>query len=387
MAVSRRNFLKGLGAGISVLVVGGGVYRAADQGVFSAGNGPAYEPWENWRTDEAEGALRLVQSGILAANPHNSQPWRFDVMADRIDVYAETTRNIGVVDPFLREMYMGVGCALENMMLTAAATGYDAAITLMPDESDTTLAATITLTTAESVSSDLYDAIPNRHTNRGAYDQSREVPQSANEAMEALNTDADVSILWLTDEEMKTYFSEQTLAATEAFIADTQQQEDSDHWLRHDWQELQEEASGITYDAQLMGAVQTTLAKVNPRLTAEQSGPFFVAATERHLDGAREFGMLIVRDARDNVQRLNGGRLWQRIHLWATNNDIAMQPLNQLAERADREQQLGIEPTFSRVLAELVNDDEWVALMPFRFGYATQEATPSPRRDIESVLV
>lgn len=46
--ISRRNFLKGAGV-VAVLVVGGAVWRAYDQGVFSTGQGLAYEPWKNWR--------------------------------------------------------------------------------------------------------------------------------------------------------------------------------------------------------------------------------------------------------------------------------------------------------------------------------------------------
>jgi nitroreductase len=46
--VQRRSFLKGAGI-VTVAVVGGGVWRAWDQGVFSVGEGPAYEPWKDWR--------------------------------------------------------------------------------------------------------------------------------------------------------------------------------------------------------------------------------------------------------------------------------------------------------------------------------------------------
>jgi hypothetical protein len=46
--MQRRSFLKGAGA-VTVVVVGGGVWRAYDQGVFSVGEGPAYEPWKDWR--------------------------------------------------------------------------------------------------------------------------------------------------------------------------------------------------------------------------------------------------------------------------------------------------------------------------------------------------
>ncbi len=43
---SRRKVFALAGTGALVLVAGGGVWRAADQGVFSTGQGPAYEPWD-----------------------------------------------------------------------------------------------------------------------------------------------------------------------------------------------------------------------------------------------------------------------------------------------------------------------------------------------------
>jgi len=62
----------------------------------------------------------------------------------------------------------------------------------------------------------------------------------------------------------------------------------------------------------------------------------------------RGFGMLIVRNAHDDAQRLCGGRAWQRLHLAATAHGLALQPLNQPTERADREQTLGITRTFGK---------------------------------------
>jgi hypothetical protein len=94
----RRSLLKGAGV-VTVVVVGGGVWRAHDQGVFSIGKGPAYEPWKDWRNNFDEGALALVRAAILAASPHNTQPWLFKVTNSSIELYIDTKRNPGALDP------------------------------------------------------------------------------------------------------------------------------------------------------------------------------------------------------------------------------------------------------------------------------------------------
>ncbi|MFQ5458607.1 MAG: hypothetical protein ACE5FC_09190, partial [Myxococcota bacterium] len=127
--MKRRSFLKGAAA-VTVIAAGGGVWRAWDQGVFSAGRGPAFAPWTDWRGSPGEGPLSLVRAGLLAASPHNSQPWLFKVTENRIDLYADTARNLGTVDPFLREMHIGLGCAVENIFLAAPHQGYRARVTL-----------------------------------------------------------------------------------------------------------------------------------------------------------------------------------------------------------------------------------------------------------------
>jgi hypothetical protein len=129
--MQRRSFLKGAGV-VTVAVVGGGVWRAYDQGVFSVGEGPAYEPWKDWGNDSSEGALALVRAAILAASPHNTQPWLFKVTNSLIELYLDTQRNTGALDPYLREEHIGMGCALENLALAAAVHGYQATVTPVP---------------------------------------------------------------------------------------------------------------------------------------------------------------------------------------------------------------------------------------------------------------
>src|SRR4051812_27459583 len=97
--VRRRNILR---AGAATLLAGAGAlaWRAQQQGVFETGEGPAYEAWTQWNDGPAHSPQRLLRSAILAANPHNSQPWRFAVRPGWIDLHADRSRHLGSIDPF-----------------------------------------------------------------------------------------------------------------------------------------------------------------------------------------------------------------------------------------------------------------------------------------------
>ena len=356
--LARRDFLKLAGVTL-VAIAGGSVFRAVDQGMFSVGQGAAYEPWANWR-DAKSPVERIVAAGILASNPHNSQPWIFRITDSTIDLFAVPERQIGVIDPFRREMYIGLGCAVENMRLAAEAEGFTPAIRLMPDLTTESHAASISLAVSAPLASELYSAIPNRHTNRAAYDTTRAVAENIFSGIDSLVTESNVRLFWLKDASDHAKFGDVAIAAAEALIADDQQSRDSHLWWRQDWDQVQESADGITLDAQGLGSFISGAAKFLPDLSRKSNDESFVKnVREIMVPTAAAFGILAVPDGMDFTQRLQCGQIWQRIHLWGTTQGLAMQPLNQMCERADRERQLGITPVIGNAVADLIGDDQW----------------------------
>jgi nitroreductase len=199
--VRRRTALQFLGFGAGVVAVAGATgltWRAVDGGVFATGTGPAYDAWSAAHPTGPGGRpLHLIRAAVLAANAHNTQPWLFTVTDNRIEVFADMSRTIGAMDPLLRELHISLSCALENLTLAGRPNGLAATVTLIPDPSDTTHIATVSLTPTPASGSPLFDAIAFRHTNRGAYDTTRPVGREQLDTLSALVDVPDTRLIWL----------------------------------------------------------------------------------------------------------------------------------------------------------------------------------------------
>ena len=387
---SRRQFLKAAGLGGAAIGMSGlGVasWRASTQGVFAAGSGPAYAAWSDW--DQGSGPMTLVRAAILSANPHNSQPWRFGISASAIDMFVDPSRNMGNMDPYLREQHIGLGCSLENLLIAAQAKGYAPRLTVLPDAADAALVAHVDLNPGTVSGLALYQAIPKRHTHRAPFDTTRSLPQSTLSALDQEVADIQgAAIVWITSATEMRQVGQLIVEAAQAISADHDQSVDSFRWWRDSWSDIQTYKDGMTIDADGLSPLITALGKILPPQSREQNDQAWIQQTrDNNVKTAAAFGIVVVRDATDNAQRIAGGRLYQRLHLSAINRGLAMQPLNQITERIDREKLLGLNPRFTQAAADLLPETGWQPLMSFRAGYPTMNPSPSPRRPAEAVLI
>lgn len=327
----------------------------------------------------------MVRAAVLAANAHNAQPWRFRVATDRIDLFADTSRTIGTMDPLGREMQISLGCALENLALAGPANGQAPTVTLLPDPADRTHIARMDLVPAQRSVSALFEAIPRRHTNRAAYDTARPVAKGQLDAMGGLIDDPAVELVWLTKADDKRAFGDLTTRATAAIIADPRQAADDFVWYRTDWDEIQAKKDGITIDPSGKSLLIRDLAKVLPVSRRQNNDGWLSGTRESQIPTASAFGALLVRDPLDPIQRLGVGRIWQRMHLSATVNGLGMQPLCQVPERIDREKSARLPADFSTAMAAMLPAGRH-AIMTFRIGYPTSDALRSPRRPATEVV-
>ena len=392
---SRRAVIAG-GAGAAVLAALG--YRVWDRGVFSAGEGPAYEPWKEWQGHAGEGSRRPLHAAILAASAHNTQPWIFEPQDDSITVYADRARNLGSFDPFRREMHFSLGCAIANLQLAAFRSGLGADIVhvsgrLEPKPSnEPTKVSEIKLRQFPNVDTPtgaldrIADAIPHRHTNRGPYIADKAI---APDLLKLLfgKVGSNIDIIPIHDAGARKEMGATIVDATRRIVADKRMSEDSARWFRTGRREILARRDGVTTDTAGLLPLMTAASKLMPDVSAQSADDYWLAATrDVQVPTAPIFGMVMVRDRLDMAQALWAGYAWQMLHLAATVHGIAAQPLNQPMEMVDRNAMLGRPDIFKSALMKLAGLNDWEPTFVFRLGYAERPALPSPRRPLEDVI-
>ena len=117
----------------------------------------------------SESATRQVVSAAgMAPSLFNTQPWRFRLCPDRIEVHADLGRRLIGHDPEDRELRIACGAALFNLRLALHAHGVTPVVTIEPGDLPDALAVVrrgpATVQSRDDAA--LYQAIKHRRTNR-----------------------------------------------------------------------------------------------------------------------------------------------------------------------------------------------------------------------------
>ncbi len=364
--VSRAQFLK-IGAGL----VGGslGAYVLYELAPWLDGTTPA----TNIRRPLQPGLpgtppmRELIRYATLAASGHNAQPWKFSIEDRLIRIQPDNARRLPAVDPEDRELWMSLGCALENLTIAAAAAGYEADITY-PEENDHV---SVRLTPIGARVGPLFDAIPNRQNTRSEYD-GRTV--SVSDINQLLSIPGENGIrLHLFEGHSKTEQLLEFVSLGDATqFADKAFMEELIQWVRFDKREALATMDGLS--SLCMGSPQVPrwigqrfLASMSPQKQADSD-----ANKLRSSAGA----IAISSETEDKPSWVRTGQVYQRLGLKLTSMNIKSAFLNQPNEVPTVRSQFRTACGFGAALPQLL----------LRFGYANPMPS-SYRRSVDQVMI
>lgn len=352
-----------VGAGAALAGVGAGVaaWRSA------VGSMAQYEAFAAGLRDRLTPDLEaVVRYATLAANSHNTQPWRFKLEGQAIEIRPDFSRRTLVVDPDDHHLYVSLGCAAANLELAAAATGRPGETSLTADGDGIRYDYLMGAPKADP----LADAIPRRQSTRGEYD-GRAAPAADLVELERTAAMPGVSLALITDRARVKQVRDLVLAGNEDQMNDPAFMHELKQWIRFNPRSAMASGDGLFSAASGSPVLPTGLGRIAlDRLfsVAEENQKY-----ARQIDSSA--GVAIFLGERpDHDHWIRVGQACQRFALAATSLGLKIAFINQPVEVARLRSDL------AAIVGETRRPD-----VVMRFGYGP--ALPfSPRRPVASVI-
>ncbi len=364
--VDRRTILLG---GTVVAVAAAGAAYAAIRGMGSMAEYDASVARTRAVLKDVPETRDLIRWATLAANSHNTQPWRFKVDPRGIDIVPDLTRRLAAVDPDDHHLFASLGCAAENLVIAAAMRGKSGQPSFDPSNGG---AVSVAFGGASKGESALFDAIPKRQSTRGDFD-GRPVGAGDLAALALAAAVPGIDLVLITERAQIDRVRDLVIAGNSAQMADPSFLRELKTWLRFSPRQAIETGDGLF-----------SATTGNPALPA-WLGPLlldfvFEADTENDKYArqiASSAGIAVfVAEKNDPEHWVLAGRACQRFALQATALGLKHAFINQPVEVP------GLRPE----LAALVGMPGRRPDIVMRFGHGA--ALPySARRPVDAVLV
>ena len=177
----------------------------------------------------------LLRYAILAPSTRNTQPWAFSVRGNRVHLLADFRKAQPVADPDRRELYLSIGCALENLLVAAEHFGFGHGISYFPEPGVPGLVATVTFEPrgrpSEARAGATLAAILRRRNDDGVF-RPAPVPEPLRLRLLACRTEPDLQILLTDDPAFRQWIDALTLEADRTEFADPAFRRELQYWIR-----------------------------------------------------------------------------------------------------------------------------------------------------------
>ena len=335
-----------------------------------------YTPWLNYDAEASRdraplagtsvGLRNLVQAATLAASSHNTQPWKFAVGQDSIEIRPDRSRQLLVLDPAGRELWISLGCALENLLVTARASGYATQVTY--PEADEVIR--VRLSPDRPQSTPLLAAITLRQNTRSAYD-GQPVQLAVLRQLQAIRLEPGVTVQFVLEPSGLNTVLEYINQGNLQQYADPAFVQELISWLRFTRKDALATLDGLYTRSSGNPEVPRWLGQMVVGGTRPQGQADADAAKFRSSSGA----VLIASDTDDKAAWVRTGQVYERLALQMTALGVQSAMLNQPIEESSVRSQLSTAVKLGGALPQLL----------MRFGHGPL-LPGSLRRPVEQVM-
>ncbi len=312
----------------------------------------------------------LIRMATLAANGHNTQPWKFRIDEQQVTIHPDLTRRTEVVDPDDHHLYVSLGCAAENLVISAGAFGRRSEIRFNVGGTESSIE--IALARGRVSDDVLYKAIPFRQSTRSMFD-GRALSMADLDLLKAAGQEEGVSVHFYTEAADRETILEFVVEGNSAQMDDPAFVAELREWLRFSPKQALAANDGLF-----------TACSGNPVIPGWMGSRLFEtfykkeSENDKYRDHIRSSAgvAVFIGDRADPEHWIKVGRSFQRFALQATALGVRNAHINQPIEV----------PTIRPEFARWMGIPEARPDLVIRFGRAP--ALPmSLRRPVENVII
>lgn len=302
----------------------------------------------------------LISKAILAPSGHNTQAWKFAITdKGEIALSPDFSRALPILDPQNRELFISLGCALENMVIYAHSLGFKPCIN---EENGN-----ITFSCNEPgpiLYEDLAQAINTRQTNRSIYN-GKIIP------LEKLFKLKNGGVcIYPNGTEDFAQISKLVGLANYIQLGDTDFKNELKQWFRYNDKEAELRGDGLSYSTLGVPKIPSVLRKIAVSFGLNSS-----SQNESDTKKISSSSHLVIFTGKDTISEwINVGRCLEHFLLTAETMGIACAYMNQPCEV----------PSIRNILKESLNLNEQPQVI-VRIGYADR-APKSHRRPLSTFI-
>lgn len=313
----------------------------------------------------------LIEYAIKAPSGHNAQPWRFVVRDGGVEIRPDFKRKLPVCDPYDRELYISIGCALQNLLLAAGEKGYSHLCKFCKDD-EGALYVDLDLEKGEIVKSSLFKQVSKRQTNRSVYD-GLVLPSNAIKMVQQLTLEEGVNIRFYQKGTKEfDVLAEFVAKGNEYQLSDKRYRRELISWMRVNDNEVQKNRDGLSYKCIKTPSLPSSLGRLFLKMAINSD-----SQTKRDMRRISSSSHLVLFSIdRDTPERwISLGRSLQNFLLKITGYEISHSYFNQPCEIAQLAELVRVRLALSFEIPAII----------LRIGYGG-DVPYSRRRDIMEMV-